>query len=236
MSDTTPSLTQAIEQLYTVFGNRETRAAVRAIPAAALVPFAESLMRNGLAIDDFRRVLPRALEVVALGDQGLDTGPLPIGIAIWYTAIAQGWESWGTDERDAILLYSRALWLCTLQSYPSASGISPLSLLATYAEIEQDLLPHLRIWTRLGTVSSMLHLRDLLMFHMMAIVKAHGFTRVFHPRHTRQAQQTVDWLVSDELCASIEDVFAVHSAGRTGNMLAELVDQLGALRAAFAQA
>lgn len=151
------ALARAVEVLYTAFERYPHRPSmpvcshciepddvaalsppVRALAPAAVEPMAWKALTTWGDVDDFRRVLPRLLHLVAAGH-------LDVPLAVIASKLVGGdWQSWPSRERAAVAAFLDALWSATLRRWPTTPDV--VACVATLDLTVDDLMPYLEEW------------------------------------------------------------------------------------------
>lgn len=112
---------------------------VRDLPPDLLDRYARKAMSTWGEVDDFKRFLPRILELSAV--QHHPTPPIIVLTKLWRA----DWRTWPAGEQRAVWQFLRGWWHDTLTQW-SGPGRSAWRLLGAFAAAETDLSPYLSDW------------------------------------------------------------------------------------------
>lgn len=228
----------AIDRLYAVFATvprptavkgcshcfdeREHAALMSPVPlrelsAAALRPYAASVLSTVGETADFRYFLPRMFEIACTDDDAWpDFGHMMSRLLI------AGWATWAPDEQDSLRSLMHAYWRSVLAAPPGRS--SAYNVLEAIGEAEHDLAHYLAAWARaISDPAAAANLLDLMQYSTWPL--DHDFYRWNLPVD-EQRDQFVDWIHGSELRAALDEAHAITDtaeARQTLNDINELI-------------
>ncbi len=216
-------LQQTIERLYDVFGRypRPTQivscpcgctkpeetapllaVGLHDLPGKHLISYAFSAITTQGSADDFRYFLPRLFEAIT---QDLD-GVCP-EILFGKLTYAR-WQTWPTEDKEAIRAYMHALWRTTLGSYPLERALPPFfeieTVLACIAQTNDPLKPFLVEWTECQALPSDLLLLQFVGYHGNEFADGQSPHEAFWKKHEERAQALRRWLLHPDIMRRIE--------------------------------
>lgn len=222
-------LMAACQALYPVFKRYRIESFLRAIDfkANGTSPPSVNKLSAQVALGHFsfdddrlcRGVLPRALELMALGE---NDGVLTLGAQSYLTS--NKWWEWPSPERKALQDYIEASWLAFLARFPSKMwDLSDLIFIDAIFEICPDgvCARLIRLWRSDRHLPATLALAYYLRFRMQA--KDLGMDR--ESRISNRAILSVrDWCRGNDAQGRLLEAFDRHPNARFSSTLAEAVD------------
>lgn len=207
-STLSPSLSDAVERVYTVFAGHPLppvtaycthcvtaaeeaelhRYPLRELPVAVMTGFAaDSLMTWG-DLPDVKHLLPRMLELVATAAYGgFPDVETIVGV------LARGkWTTWPADEQAAVRGFLHAWWADELARWPSRHGIE--SVLSAVAVAEDDLAPYLAVWEAAADPAAVLHVADLVAGNAARLTAGKPLGNPWLVERPAQNAQATAWL------------------------------------------
>jgi hypothetical protein len=220
MADSEAELKSAIEGLYRTFSRYPLPGHIDAAPSISAADQAllhckdlldlgpdelEEYSLRALTMwgwtDEFRHFLPRIFELIPV-DGGSWTIP-----EIVFGKLGYGrWETWPSDEREAITIFFEALWSNVLDHFPHA--LSAEDCLCWIAQAADDMAPYLDRWR---IAQSLPHAK-----HFAAFIAdnpgwspSHGWS--LNDTYWRQrpvpARQVVEWVRDPARKTELEQAF-----------------------------
>lgn len=215
----------SVENLYTVFGGYKLRDDTNACPcchkpederalhskplreltAGDLKLYAEDALLVWGGVDDFRHFLPRIFELVTVLDDPTTELVLP---QILYARLSHGeWWNWPQEEQIAVRSHLHALWNSVLRSDPEEPVYADIEdWLCGIAQAENDLAEYFRLWLEEGSREAALNLACLVTEH--SFIQEVRATEGFWSKRKEQYEQVRQWLLSSDVRAKLEAVYA----------------------------
>jgi hypothetical protein len=171
--------------------------------------------------DDFRHFLPRIFELIA-ADGGCWTVPEAVFGKLPYGE----WESWPSDERQAITSFFEALWSNVLDHFPHA--FSAEECLVCIGRAACDMTPYLGRWRIADSLTHAKHFAEFVQ-HNPEWSQRRGWSLngTYWSDRPALAKQVVDWLCDPIRKTELEQAFFTFARdGEDTALLAQASDDL----------
>jgi hypothetical protein len=190
------------------------RVPLRLLSAEQLGRYAFKAMTTWGGVDDYKRFLPRILELAT------SRGEIELELVADKLQMAE-WKEWPPSERAAVAAYGAALWATTLASDPEQSPFDAAEILPFAARFSDDSASVLSTWEGDGSLTAALQLAGVLRRFWPDIASG---------RALRGAWAGVDsavfsrWLSATQRKQWLESAFERHIDDSRADRLAEAVD------------
>lgn len=208
------------------------------LPASAFSVYQWKATTTWGGVEDFKHLLPRMLELAAAGTADADSpevNPWLLFSRLEYN----GWHRWPEAERASIAHYFDALWLSAihrpLDDGPNVrcTDASAGAWLVAIACAHDDVGPFLTTWqTAIDDPDAgprpAVHLATMITDHEPQLHRKRRLN--WFTGRDAQAAQTLAWLGSDAVAASLEAAFFRGSEGPESTRISEGHDRLAEWR------
>ena len=210
------------------------------LPAAAFDRYQGKAITTWGSVDDFKRFLPRMLELIAFPNA--DARPMPLKYGFPYTVDGYSvfgkleygqWRRWRKAERNALDGYFDALWSFSLaMPVKLESGryeqASLSGLLSDFSLAHEDVTRFLKHWDAEAAdptsgLTAAAHLAASVVCHRDSLLELDSPTG-------RQDNQQLAWLASDDVAKLLESAFFRWSETPYADLISQAHDWLGWIR------
>ena len=233
------ALSDAIQNLYRIFGHYPLRTHVNGCPCSVSEADKRALASKPLRLlsqselgdysfpahttwverDDYRHFLPRIFELM-VSHEGLGFNE---EILLGKLAVAD-WKHWPDEEQSAVCDFLRATW--TVLLFDPVPNVQPNAWLCGLGTAGEDLRPYLEEWLQARAASAYEHLVCFIELNLPNFIKRHRLTNSFWSGAPVAALQVCDWLTNLRTLEELEKIYFENENADFSAALALVIEQL----------
>jgi hypothetical protein len=218
------AITEAVHNLYRAFERYPRPAKIECCPCGCTKPdatshliatplhdlrfldladYSFSAMATQGSVDDFRYFLPRLF-------QGIAEEPYSYCDETLFHKLSYArWRTWPRNEQSAIECYLKALWMCSLTSFPIVDVLPAFfeieTVLSSIAQTGESLIPYLETWERTKTTEANQHLIQFVTMYGRDFADGNTLNEAYWHDAGTQAQELRTWILQAETLQRIRD-------------------------------